>query len=675
MSTTSKRPMAAEDLYQLQLLTGAELSPDGRAVIYSLQQVDSKDEKKTCHLWYLDLEEGEPRQFTFGKQSDTGARWSPDSRTIAFLSSRGEENGSRLFLIPAGGGEARPLTEALDGRIGDFEWSPDGSRLVVNFQKKDPDEKEREEDEQKKKLGVIDRRITRAFYRTEGVGYEPQEKWHIWTVDVATGEAVQITDGEYDETNPTWSPDGRHILFLSRRVPDWDREFGGANLYLVPAEGGDMRQVPAHEGNKSSPRFSPDGRWIAYFGGRFSPGSWWQNTVLFVTPVDPADGEVRELTSRHDIELGCSTLGDFGSPPPQSPPTWSADGRTIYTNATRHGGGPLLRLRLADGEIETVVDDGTVIGYFNLDRAQEKLLYFKATPIDPCQLYLHDLSSGENRCLTAVNRELLSQIDFGQIEEVWFKGPADNDLHGWILTPPDFDPNKSYPSILYIHGGPLTQYGRTFMHEFYVLAARGYVVFYTNPRGGQGYGEAHAKAISGRWGTADYEDLMAWTDFVGQKPFIDPERMGVCGGSYGGYMTGMIIGMTDHFKAAVPQRMVSNLISFHGTSDFNWGVKYLVGIDGEPWNNLEDYWRMSPISLVGNVRTPTLVIHSEGDLRCPHEQGEQYFVALRLRGIDTELVLFPGENHGLSRGGRTDRRIARMNHIARWFDLYLKNEA
>jgi dipeptidyl aminopeptidase/acylaminoacyl peptidase len=273
--------------------------------------------------------------------------------------------------------------------------------------------------------------------------------------------------------------------------------------------------------------------------------------------------------------------------------------------------------------------------------------------------------------LTAVNEGLLKNIDLGQMDEVWVKGASGNKIQGWVLRPPGFRKNSKYPSILEIHGGPRVQYGNFFMHEFYYLAAQGYVVHFCNPRGGQGYGEAHSKSIWRNWGTVDYDDLMAWTDYVRRKPYIDGRRMGVTGGSYGGYMTNWIIGKTDRFKAAVTQRSVSNLISMWGSSDFNW--VFQDEINGRPpWAGLDDYWRQSPMKHIGKATTPTLVIHSEQDLRCAIEQGEQVFVALKRLGVETEMVRFPDEPHGLSRGGRTDRRVDRLKHILRWFDRYLK---
>ena len=263
------------------------------------------------------------------------------------------------------------------------------------------------------------------------------------------------------------------------------------------------------------------------------------------------------------------------------------------------------------------------------------------------------------------------EIDHGTLEEVWFESADGYDLQGWILKPLGFDPSQAYPSILHIHGGPQMQYGNLYSHEFALLAAEGYVSYWSNPRGSQGYGDEHARAIFGKWGTVDYEDVMAWTDFMEQKPYIDGARMGVTGGSYGGYMTTLIIGRTQRFKAAIAERVVSNFISFYGSSDLNWGLENLAGTP-PPWEDAEMNWTQSPISSIGNARTPTMVIHSEQDYRCDQEQGEQVFISLKRQGVDTELILLPGESHGLSRGGRTDRRVARLDHTVRWFSTYLK---
>jgi len=672
MPTREKHSISAEDLYRFHLITDGRISPDGQHVVFCLQRVDRKKQKTYSNLWVVPTERGRARQFTYGDQVDTQPRWSPDGDEIAFLSNRRDEKQPQIYVIPFHGGEARPLTD-LKGEFGPVEWSPDGRSLVCQFRKKDQDAIEREEDEDKKKLGVVARHITRVFYKLDGSGFLPQERWHIWTVDHRTGRANQLTEGDvYDELEPCWSPDGTEIAFHSNRSADPDLDPDAVDLFVIPAEGGALRKIETPVGDKQKPAFSPDGQWIVYLGqeGR---GQWWKNTGLWVVPAD-GSGEARNLTQAFDFSVSAWTINDLPGHLPLMPPTWSQDGRRLYFQVAHHGD-TVLRSFALDGDgnsLRTVVGDPGVVGPFSFDREHVKLAYFHADMADLGQVWVQDLATGDQRKLTRVNENLLRARDLGEMEEVWFKGAAGNDLQGWILKPPGFDPSRQYPSILEIHGGPQVQYGNFFMHEFYFLAAHGYVVYFCNPRGGLGYGEAHAKAIWNNWGTADYEDLMAWADFVQHKPYVDPERMGVTGGSYGGYMTNWIIGHTDRFKAAVTQRSVSNLVSMYGSSDYNWSFQYEFG-DEPPWENLDNYWRQSPMKYIGNAKTPTLVIHSEQDLRCDMEQDEQVFVALRKLGVDTEMVRFPDEPHGLSRGGRTDRRIERLEHMVRWFDRYLKD--
>lgn len=416
------------------------------------------------------------------------------------------------------------------------------------------------------------------------------------------------------------------------------------------------------------PIFSPDGRWVAYYAQQHE-GAGYENVNVWVTPAD-GSGPARNLTGPFDIQAAGHTINDLAENE-TTPPTWSNDGQWIYFTAAQHGSSVLKRVSVNGGQVEEIIGESGAVGSFSFDRAQTRMAYTYGQMDDLAQIYVRDLSGTKDRPLTRQNRDLLVGMDLGQVEEVWFEGPDGNDLQGWIMKPPGFDPAKKYPSIMEIHGGPITQYGKLFMHEFYYLAANGYVVYFTNPRGGQGYGEAHTAAIWGDWGGRDYADLMAWTDYVEQLPYIDRDRMGVTGGSYGGYMTVWIIGHTQRFKAAVTQRCVSNFVSMWGSSDFNWTFQQMLD-DKPPFESLQFFWDHSPIAYIGNAKTPTLVIHNEMDHRCPIEQGEQVFVALKRLGVDTEFVRFPEEFHGLSRSGRTDRRIVRLNHILRWFDKYLK---
>ncbi len=665
-----KRLITAEDLYDLQIVSDPQISPDGEYIIFYVQRVDEKTEKKYTNLWLAATKNGNPRQFTYGDQTDRHPRWSPNGREIAFLSNRTDEKQEQLYIIPFHGGEARPLTE-LKGTFAGFEWSPDGARIVCQFRKKDEEALEREEDEQKKKLGVVARHITSLEYKMDGAGYLPQEKWHIWTVDTRDGETQQLTDGSYNEVEPRWSPDGQQILFISNRSEDPAQERDADDLYLVPAARGDIRVVVTRYCRKNLPSFSPDGQWIAYLG-REQTGKFYQNSCLYIVPT--AGGDSRNLSAPFDLHLSIVTITDIVSGTPQTPPTWSRDGRFIFCQATERGNQPLLSFAVnpdADS-LTRVIDEAGVVGSFSLDAAQQKIAYLWGSLDRIEQVWLLEQESGQSRPLSSFNKARLASLDLGQIEEVTFAGEDGVDLAGWILKPPGFDPAQTYPSILEIHGGPPTQYGRAFMHEFFLLAAQGYVVHWCNPRGSQGYGEAFAAAIYNKWGTVDFTDLMSWADYLEQQPYIDRERMGVTGGSYGGTMTTLIIGRTQRFKAAVAQRVVSNFISFYGSSDMNWLLEGLMGTEAPPWTDLENYWQQSPISSIGSSTTPTLIIHSETDNRCDPEQGEQVFVALKRLGVDTELILFPEESHGLSRIGRTDRRIARLNHITRWFEKYLK---
>lgn len=668
-----KRTINAEDLYSFEIIIGCEMAPDGKHIAFAVQRVDKNSEKKYSNIWIVPSRGGRPKQFTYGDWNDYTPKWSPDGSQIAFLSNRKDEQQAQLYLIPFDGGEARPLTD-LNGVFGSFEWSPDGTNLVCEFTKKDQEELEREADEQKKKLGIVARHITRVFYKMDGIGFLPQERKHLWTIDAKTGKAAQLTDSEvFDEWEPHWSPDGAEILFFSNRTKDPDLDPEVIDLYLIPAQGGELRKIDVPVGEKFGASFSPDGKWIAYIGYEGRGQAWRQKGVWIV----PADGSApaRNLTITYDFNVAGWTINDLNAIPP-TPPTWIQDGSQLLFHVAQHGNTLLKAMTVNDDEpvVTDMVDDDGVVGKYGFDTEQNYLAFFHADLQSFGQIWVKNMKTGSLRKVTHVNEPLLRNIDLGDVEEVWFKSPDGNDVQGWILTPPGFDASQKYPSILEIHGGPTVQYGNLFMHEFYYLAAQGYVVLFCNPRGSDGYGEAHAKAIDNDWGGADYADLMAWTDYVSQQPYIDPERMGVTGGSYGGYMTNWIIGHTNRFKAAVTQRSVSNTISFWGSSDFNWYFQMEFG-KKPPWEDdgsMQNYWRQSPMKYIKNAKTPTLVMHSENDLRCDMEQGEQVYIALKVLGVDTEFVRFPDEPHGLSRGGRTDRRIVRLNHIVRWFDKYLK---
>ncbi|HSH02124.1 MAG TPA: S9 family peptidase [Anaerolineae bacterium] len=666
------RFMSAEHLYDLETVMDARMAPNGRSIIYTVQHVDRKTEKKYTNLWLAGTtSRPRPRQFTYGNQVDRSPRWSPDGRMIAFLSNRGKSDQFQIYLIPIDGGEARPLT-SFDGSISSFAWSPDGKQLVVAFRTKDEAAKERDKDEQKKKLGVVARHIKEAIFRIDGAGYLPEEKMHIWTVKVSNGQATQLTSGmDFDERNPVWSPDGRQIAFVSNREEDADIKDSNDSIYVMSAEGAPEEEwvcLSTPYGSKGEPSWSPDGEWIAYTG-RVGPGNWWTNSRLWVVPAD-GTGAAEDLSGHRDIHISNSPICDTGDGAMLAP-TWSNDSQRLFFQVTLHGSTMLCAVNRDGSEWEEIIGGGSVVHWFSFDDKQEKLAYVLATLDDPCQVYLQEMGDGEGRRLTKHNYNWLKKLTLSPIEEVWIEGDEGHRLQGWIIKPPDFDSEKEYPSILEIHGGPWLLYGHAFTHEFYYLAAQGYVVHCTNPRGGMGYGEAHSKAIQHSWGKADYADIVTWTDYIESLPYIDASRMGITGGSYGGYMTLWAIGHTHRFKAAVAQRVVSNAVSFWASSDVGLLFEDPWADNVSVWQDITPFWEQSPMKYIGEAKTPTLIMHSENDLRCDMEQGVQAFRALRQLGVDTELVLFPEESHGLSRIGRTDRRIVRLEHIVRWFETYL----
>ncbi len=669
---TNRRLITAEDLYRMQVITSSEISPDGERVVFGVQRVERKTEKKFTNLWMLRLETGAAAPFTVGEHVDGKAHWSPDGGQLAFTSNRLDEKQAQLFLMPADGGEARPLTQ-MQGEFGEFAWSPKGTQIVCEFRKKDAEAVERDQDEQKKKLGVVSRRYTRVFYKLDNYGYLPQERMHLWLIDARTGRVRQLTDGAvYDETGPVWSPDGKEVAFFSNRQPDPDFDPDRVELWVLEVRSGAVRKVDTPTGPKAQASWSPDGKWIAYIG-REGLNESWKPDGLWVVPAD-GSGPARCVSAAQDVFISASTINDVGGAR-QKPPVWSPDSSRLYVQAAYHGRTALWAFDAASGAKEAVVDVPGVVVEFSLDERHRRLAYTLGTLKDPCQVWVREMDgSRPEKAMTRLNQEWLKEIDLGTVEDVWFQGPDGNDLQGWIVQPPGMEAGRKYPCLVEIHGGPVTQYGYFFMHEFYYLAAQGYVVAFSNPRGGSGYGVKHAEAISnGRWGTADYADVMAFSDLLAQKEYVDSQRMGVLGGSYGGYMTNWIIGHTQRFAAAVSTRSVSNFISMWGSSDFNWWFQ--TELDGRaPYESIEMAWDRSPVKYLGNARTPTLVIHNEMDMRCDPEQGEQVYVALKKLGVDTELVLFPEEPHGLSRTGRTDRKIVRLKSISGWFDRYLKGK-
>lgn len=671
---------SAELLYNFTPIQGATLSPDGKQLVYPVQRIDHDTEKKHTDLWLVQTDgstslDAPSRRITWSDSSNSSPQWSPDGTQIAFMSNRDNEKISQIYLLPISGGEARPLTD-LKARIISFNWSPDSTQLVLSALQ--PDEimqKMLTGDEKQKKLGVTAYHYDTVSYKFDSMGFLPTTKPALYLANADTGECTQLTDGEVAIQSATFSPDGTTLLFSANLHPTPTLHPHGAEveLYTIPTDLPEepltkdaFTKITTTPGQINGGIYSPDGTKIAYIGSEFAD-SWWQNNALFVH--DLSSGETTGLSLPHDFECVANTIGDIIGVTPQQSIEWSADGTKIYAAVSRHGEQSIATFDASTGDYTKIVEGGTN-GTFQLSKDTNTLTYLHLDHTCPGDFHILDIPSGKTTALTAQN-QWLADHPHGSTEMIWIESKDGYKIQGWILTPPNFNPKKQYPTIIEVHGGPQTQYGNSYMHEFHYLAANGYVVAYCNPRGGQGYGNDHAKAIHTKWGTVDVDDIMAWTDYVEALPYVDGDKMGITGGSYGGLMTAWLLGRTNRFKAAVAQRSVTNWLSMWGSADFNHGWSTFVGLP-HPWEDPMANWEQSPMSKIGNATTPTLVIHSFADYRTNFEQSEQLYVALKVLGVDSELVVFPDESHGLSRGGRTDRRIARLEHMLRWFDKYLK---
>lgn len=458
----------------------------------------------------------------------------------------------------------------------------------------------------------------------------------------------------------------------------------------MPVEGGALQKIPTLPGYKRNLAWSSDGGQLACVGYETQDDPWVpRNDRLWVVSLQ--GGSARCLTAALDRIVENATISDVREAGEAGQrPIWSRDGTRLFFLVSDRGNCHLYTVALEEGKPEPLIEGDLDVGSFNADAEGKRFALLVSRPTQPAEVFTAewDAEAGSQatpRRLTQMNAPLLEEVRLSEPEEVWFQSPADtnatvgqvgnlsHNVQGWLLKPPDFDPHRQYPLLLYVHGGPGAQYGNTFFHEFQVHAARGYVVFYTNPRGSLGREESFATCIRGNWGSLDFKDLMAAADFAASLPYVDARRMAVAGGSYGGYMTTWIVGRTDRFRCAITERGVANRHSAFGTSDFPpmadgyW--------PGNAWDHPERLWEQSPLRHAANIRTPLLIIHSEGDLRCPIEQAEQLFAALKVLKREVVFVRYPQEtNHGLSRSGPPDLRIDRLHRIADWLDRHLKVE-
>jgi dipeptidyl aminopeptidase/acylaminoacyl peptidase len=648
----------ADDLLRLTLIGEPALSPDGRSVAVAVSRLDADRDDYRSAIWLVPTEGGEPRQLTAGTHRDTAPRWSLHGDQLAFLSDRDTET-PQLWLLPVSGGEARRVT-GLENAVSDPVWAPDGRRIAFVSRLTPPDNNP----------GSDVRVINDARYKADGDGFLDGKWRHLWVVDVESDDVApaRITDGDFDHLSPAWSPTGREIAFVANREPNWQLH-RARDLWSIAPGGGPPRRLTAGDGRFGLPAWSPDGRQIACVGDR-KLGREAPNDELWLIPA--AGGEPRSLTAAFDRSVGDAAIADIGQFPAQRP-LWSADGATIAFLASDRGDTQLWEVAAAGGPVRALTSGERRIAAFDRSADPERLIIATSDPVTPFEIHRVEMDRSE-KPLTRFNAAWVAETAAAWPEPVTVAAPDGQAVDGWILRPPDAAPGHDYPAILEIHGGPHAMYGTSFFHEFQLLAARGFVVIYANPRGSVGYGEAFAQALHAAWGENDTPDLLAMLDQAIAAGGIDPGRVGVTGGSYGGFMTNWLLGHSDRFKAGVTQRSLSNLYSLYGTDDIAV-VSLDVEFGGPPWSEAnhgrDRYLALSPITYVERITAPLLIMHSELDYRCPIEQAEQLFIALKRLGREVVFVRFPDESHGLSRSGKPKHRLERLRRIVNWFDEHL----
>lgn len=677
----SKRPVALEDILRFQLAGDTQVSPDGKRIVFTVKRIESEKNRYRTALYLADVEAGTARPFTGDQYADGSPRWSPDGTRIAFVSDREKEK-AQIYLIAADGGEALALTHLDEGGIGQIVWSPDGSRIAFLWTKTPPERtekarKEREEKGLSSPVRVHDKR----FYRLDGMGYFDGAYPQIAVADVKTGAVSVLTDEAHHLSSLAWSPDGRQIAFIANRRDDDDLTGQQEDIFrlTVPNAGADdlpeIVQITAPEGPKTGLAWSPDGRHLAFIGHTDPDDTWGgRNERVLVIPATGA-AEARDLTGASDKQVGYATLADMHEIGGGDLLVWSPDSAVLYFPVSERGDTRLYQIGVNGSGLAPLTPPHHEMGSFSQSRDGKQFGILLGTATEAYEVYGGTLTEAalELRCVSAVNQALFAEMEMQMPEP--FEARADDGypVAGWMLRPTDFDAAKKYPCIVYVHGGPAMQYGGQAapFHELQWLAAQGYVVVFSNPRGSKGYGEAHTSAIKGDWGNRDWADIQAVTDYGAALPYVDADRMAIMGGSYGGFMTAWAVGHTERFACAITDRLVGNIHSMSGTCDFPW--QHGKAWKGDAWNDPSDMWRCSPLKYAGNITTPLLIIHSDNDLRCPIGQAEELFTALRLQRKTVEFVRYPGESsHGMSRNGPPDLRMDRLRRNLAWLDKYLK---
>lgn len=665
---TKKRALTADDLTKIEVFSDPQFAPDGNSYTYVSTTINTDNEYES-HVFHHNLREDSAKQWTFGDDKNSHFRYSPDGKYTQFISSR--SGTPQLWLMPTDGGEARQLTTFKNG-VSSPAWTRDGKSIIfsaflnadddVQNQKELTKEDKQKEQEDKKKKPLV---VNRLKYKSDAQGFHDEKRMQLILFDVNSETFTQLTDHDADHVYEDISPDGQLVLFSANLSDDADHELNN-HLYTINVHTKEITKLTSGTGSYHSASFSPSGDKIACLGHEFEYKGATLNK-LFV--FDTATKERTVLGTDWDMQLGDVMIGDTRLGQSDTGPVWSHDGQRLIFIATDFGATGLYQVTL-DEKLDVLYKNDNHVFGFSYYSESESFILGISTPTEPGNFY-HLNNAGELRQLTKSNKSLLQEVYLSEPETLSITAEDGWEIQGWMLRPYGFTEGKKYPFVLEIHGGPHAMYGQTYFHELQLLAAKGYVVLYTNPRGSHGYGQEFVDACRTDYGGGDYTDLMRAVDYVLENcSFIDENRLGVTGGSYGGFMTNWIVSHTNRFKAAVTQRSISNWLSFYGVSDIGFFFtkwEHSLNLLDDP----EKLWDFSPLKYAENVETPLLILHGEQDLRCPVEQGEQLFITLKHLRKEVEFVRFPEANHELSRSGKPEMRLERLNHICRWFDTYL----
>jgi len=689
-ATAQKRNITEKDIFDFVWIGDPQVSPDGARVAFVRTTVNDKKDGYNTAIWTVLTATGETRQLTNGPR-DTTPRWSPDGKYLLFVRApevSGRVEAAQLFMLAMAGGEPFQFTTLPRG-AGGPQWSPDGKmiafyngateqELAKAAAKNQPQPSpspaasptppERESDV---------RVISRAVYRANDAGYlDFKHPNHIWVINAPkTGDEKvtpkQLTKGHFGDSGAVWSIDSSRLYFETDYTDEPYYELPRTDVYTIAVTGGEPSKLTSFDMGAFGFTVSPDGKQVAFVGSASQPVRSYSQPDLWVMDLS-ANAKPRNLTANFDFDIGGGLTGDNVAPRSGGGnfPVWSADGHSISIVYVKEGKANVGSFDVASGKLSDVTDGNQAVVNFRAVPDASKFLLLISTPTRVGDLYWLDKPGGQPRQLTHINDELFAKLNLTEPEEMWHSSFDGKKIQTWIQKPPDFDPNKKYPLILNIHGGPHAAYGFVFDHEFQWMAAKGYVVLYPNPRGSTSYGQEFGNIIQHNYPGDDYKDLMAGVDEFIKRGYIDEKKMGVTGGSGGGLLTNWTVGQTTRFAAAVSQRDIADWADWWYTADFT--LFQPSWCKAPPFEDPEDYRRRSPITYVNKIQTPLMLILGEADLRTPTGPGgEAMFRALKYRKIPTVMVRFPNESHELSRSGQPWHRVERLQHIVGWFDKWL----